>query len=63
MDLETRIPAGFLEGLTSLVPSVSGLNLESMVERAMRDRPSNASKGALISLDTDGGKRVEVFLE
>jgi len=26
--LETRIPAGFLSGLTTMVPAVGGLNLE-----------------------------------
>ena len=26
--LETRIPAGFLSGLTALVPAVTGFNLE-----------------------------------
>ena len=26
--LETRIPAGFLQGLSALVPQASGLNLE-----------------------------------
>uniref|UniRef100_A0A7S3QYG1 Isocitrate lyase n=1 Tax=Dunaliella tertiolecta TaxID=3047 RepID=A0A7S3QYG1_DUNTE len=60
--LETRIPAAFLSGLTALVPNVSGLNLESMIERALRDR-TLGSKEALVSVDAGSNNRLEVFLE
>ncbi|KAF8057118.1 Dml [Scenedesmus sp. PABB004] len=36
--LETRIPAGFIGGLTALIPQVAGVNFEEMVEAAMGDR-------------------------
>lgn len=36
--LETRIPAGFIGGLTALVPQVAGVNFEEMVEAAVGEK-------------------------
>lgn len=38
MKLETRIPAGFIGGLTALVPQVAGVNFEEMVEAAVGEK-------------------------
>jgi len=38
MKLETRIPAGFIGGMTALIPQVAGVNFEEMVEAALGDK-------------------------
>jgi hypothetical protein len=61
--LETRIPAGFLQGL-SMIPAVSGLNLEAVIGRALREQRGDAGRGRpLISTPVGSGDLLEVFLE
>ncbi|GIL77225.1 hypothetical protein Vretimale_3094 [Volvox reticuliferus] len=61
--LETRIPAGFLNGLTALVPQVSGFNIEALLEQAMGPGAVRPQPGQpLISIPT-GNDVVQIFLE
>ncbi|WIA13774.1 hypothetical protein OEZ85_007324 [Tetradesmus obliquus] len=58
--LETRIPAGFIGGMTALIPQVAGVNFEEMVEAAMGES-LDLSKPLL---DYESGNDViTVFLE
>ncbi|GFH29018.1 uncharacterized protein HaLaN_27604, partial [Haematococcus lacustris] len=60
--LETRIPSDFLSGLAALVPAVSGLNLEAVLERAMRERIGGDTATPLASFPTGSGDLIQVFL-
>ncbi|GFR41987.1 hypothetical protein Agub_g2667 [Astrephomene gubernaculifera] len=61
--LETRVPAGFLNGLTALVPQVAGFNIEALLDQALGpggvlpppDQP-------LLNLAT-GSDKIQIFLE
>lgn len=62
--LDVRIPAGFLEGLTNIIPGVAGLNIKSMLDEAVGDLTGNLEKGnKLIDINNRIGDRIEVFLE
>ena len=60
--LDVRIPAGFLEGLTSIIPGLGGVNVMEMLENASLE--STHEKGNLL-LDFNGtmGDRIQVFVE
>ncbi|GLI59486.1 hypothetical protein VaNZ11_001371 [Volvox africanus] len=61
--LETRVPAGFLNGLTALIPQVSGFNIEALLEQAMGPGAVRPQPGQpLISIPT-GNDIVQIFLE
>ncbi|GIL63708.1 hypothetical protein Vafri_17595 [Volvox africanus] len=61
--LETRVPAGFLNGLTALIPQVSGFNIEALLEQAMGPEAVRPQAGQpLISIPT-GNDMVQIFLE
>lgn len=57
--LDVRIPAGFLEGLTNIVPALGGINIKELMDDAAGE------VGGKLLLDfVDGmGDRIEVFLE
>ncbi|XP_023528361.1 uncharacterized protein LOC111791303 [Cucurbita pepo subsp. pepo] len=57
--LDVRIPAGFLEGLTNIVPALGGVNIKELMDDAAGE------VGGKLLLDfVDGmGDRIEVFLE
>ncbi|KAJ9513352.1 hypothetical protein QJQ45_001394 [Haematococcus lacustris] len=59
--LETRIPSDFLSGLAALVPAVSGLNLEAVLERAMRERIGGDTATPLASFPTGSGDLIQVL--
>lgn len=62
--LDVRIPAGFLEGLTNIIPGVAGLNLKSMLDEAAGNLTGNLEKGKkLIDINNRIGDRIEVYLE
>eukprot|EP00199_Chlamydomonas_sp_CCMP681_P000492 CAMPEP_0119108704 /NCGR_PEP_ID=MMETSP1180-20130426/15613_1 /TAXON_ID=3052 ORGANISM="Chlamydomonas cf sp, Strain CCMP681" /NCGR_SAMPLE_ID=MMETSP1180 /ASSEMBLY_ACC=CAM_ASM_000741 /LENGTH=478 /DNA_ID=CAMNT_0007094355 /DNA_START=102 /DNA_END=1538 /DNA_ORIENTATION=- len=58
--LETRIPSNFMAGVAALVP---GVNLESVVERALRERTQASDSGALVEIPAGSGDLLQVFLE
>ncbi|GLC42609.1 hypothetical protein PLESTB_001118600 [Pleodorina starrii] len=61
--LETRVPAGFLNGITALVPQVSGFNIEALLEQAMGPGAARPQPGQpLLSIPT-GNDIVQIFLE
>ncbi|KAG2454848.1 hypothetical protein HYH02_000680 [Chlamydomonas schloesseri] len=61
--LETRVPAGFLNGLSALVPQVSGLNIQSMLEQAMGPGGVLPQPGQpLVNLNS-GRDNIQIFLE
>lgn len=58
--LETRIPAGFLGGVTALIPQVAGMNLEALMEQALGEK-WDLSK-PILNLNS-GSDVVQIFLE
>ncbi|GLT90589.1 hypothetical protein SLE2022_085140 [Rubroshorea leprosula] len=56
--LDVRIPAGFLEGITNIVPALGGVNLKELLEDA-------TDEGGKLLLDFNDtmGDRIQVFLE
>ncbi|KAH9302079.1 hypothetical protein KI387_013662, partial [Taxus chinensis] len=62
--LDVRIPAGFLEGATNIIPGFAGLNLKSILDEAASGEKGNLEKGKkLIDINDRIGDRIEVFLE
>ncbi|KAJ7979072.1 2,3-dimethylmalate lyase [Quillaja saponaria] len=57
--LDVRIPAGFLEGITNIVPALGGVNLKELVDGAAGE------VGGKLILDFNDtiGDRIQVFLE
>ncbi|KAG0475945.1 hypothetical protein HPP92_012786 [Vanilla planifolia] len=57
--LDVRIPAGFLEGLASIIPGMGGLNIMELLENASLE--SSTEKGKLL-IDFNGtmGDRIQV---
>lgn len=61
--LDVTIPAGFLEGLTNIIPGVAGLNLKSMLVEAAGNLTGNLESGKkLIDINNRIGDRIEVYL-
>ena len=59
--LETRFPAGFLNGIAAFVPQVAGMDLEGLL-RGAKGGDWDASR-PLLAEELAGGDRVEVFVE
>ncbi|CAH9142805.1 unnamed protein product [Cuscuta epithymum] len=57
--LDIRIPAGFLEGITNIVPALVGVNLKELLDNTSFD---DGGKQLLDFKDTMGD-RIQVFLE
>lgn len=57
--LDIRIPAGFLEGFTNLVPALGGVNLKALLE----DATSEMGGKLLLDFNDSMGDRIQVFLE
>ncbi|PON95558.1 Pyruvate/Phosphoenolpyruvate kinase-like domain containing protein [Trema orientale] len=57
--LDVRIPAGFLEGVTNIVPALGGVNLKELLDDAAYE------PGGKLLLDFNDtiGDRIQVFLE
>ncbi|KAI0528915.1 hypothetical protein KFK09_001459 [Dendrobium nobile] len=60
--LDIRIPAGFLEGMSSIIPGLGGVNLMELLENASQE--STTEKGKLL-LEFNGtmGDKIQVFVE
>ncbi|KAK9903591.1 hypothetical protein WJX75_009441 [Coccomyxa subellipsoidea] len=57
--LETRLPAGFIDAIATVVPQVAGIDLEELIQQTQagwtRDKP-------VADFET-GGERVQIFLD
>lgn len=60
--LDVRIPAGFLEGMASIIPGLGGVNVVELLENASKE--SSPEKGKLL-LEFNGaiGDKIQVFVE
>ncbi|CAA7404627.1 unnamed protein product [Spirodela intermedia] len=63
--LDIRIPAGFLEGATKIIPGLAGVNIMDMLEDAAKDVVVDGSQVGKVLLDIDDarGDRIQVFVE
>ncbi|ERN20095.1 hypothetical protein AMTR_s00066p00035120 [Amborella trichopoda] len=62
--LDVRIPAGFLEGITNIVPGLGGVNLKAMLYEAANEGNGNHQRGKkLLDFKDRMGDQIQVFLE
>ncbi|KAI8537676.1 hypothetical protein RHMOL_Rhmol09G0042600 [Rhododendron molle] len=57
--LDVRIPAGFLEGITNIVPALVGVNIKALLD----DAALEVGGKQLLDFNDTGGDRIQVFLE
>ncbi|KAF3543937.1 hypothetical protein DY000_02002379 [Brassica cretica] len=57
--LDVRIPAGFLEGVTNIVPALGGVNLKQLMD----DAADEVGGKLLLDFKDAAGDRIQVFLE
>ncbi|AEC10220.1 unnamed protein product [Arabidopsis thaliana] len=57
--LDVRIPAGFLEGVTNIVPALGGVNLKQLMD----DAADEVGGKILLDFKDTAGDRIQVFLE
>ncbi|XP_047308057.1 2,3-dimethylmalate lyase isoform X2 [Impatiens glandulifera] len=57
--LDIRIPAGFLDGLTNIVPALGGVNIKAM----LNDASLEVGGKAILDFKDTMGDRIQVFLE
>ncbi|KAL9261286.1 2,3-dimethylmalate lyase-like protein [Drosera capensis] len=56
--LDVRIPAGFLDGITNIVPALGGVNIKELLNNTAAE-----SGGKLLDFQDSMGDRIQVFLE
>ncbi|KAI3688359.1 hypothetical protein L1987_82071 [Smallanthus sonchifolius] len=57
--LDVRIPAGFLDGITNIVPALGGLNIKELLD----DASLEVGGKLLLDFNDSRGDRIQVFLE
>ncbi|XP_048234551.1 2,3-dimethylmalate lyase isoform X2 [Ricinus communis] len=57
--LDVRIPAGFLEGITDIVPALGGVNIKEL----LKDAAEEVGGKLLLDFNDTIGDRIQVFLE
>ncbi|CAI0397210.1 unnamed protein product [Linum tenue] len=57
--LDVRIPAGFLDGITNIVPALGGVNIKELLDQASGE----AGGKLLLDFNDTVGDRIQVFLE
>ncbi|KAL8256341.1 hypothetical protein R6Q59_031408 [Mikania micrantha] len=57
--LDVRIPAGFLDGITNIVPALGGVNLKALLD----DASYKVGGKLLLEFNDSRGDRIQVFLE
>ncbi|KAL2456933.1 Phosphoenolpyruvate carboxylase family protein [Forsythia ovata] len=57
--LDIRIPAGFLDGITNIVPALGGVNIKALLDDAV----SEVGGKQLLDFSDTMGDRIQVFLE
>ncbi|KAM0947184.1 putative 2,3-dimethylmalate lyase [Dioscorea sansibarensis] len=62
--LDIRIPAGFLEGISNIIPGLGGRNIIEMLEDASVDVNDGTERGkVLLDFNDTMGDRIQVFVE
>ncbi|XP_078433212.1 phosphoenolpyruvate carboxylase family protein [Wolffia australiana] len=63
--LDIRVPAGFLEGATKIIPGLAGVNIMEMLEDVGKDVIIDGSQVGKVLLDINDarGDRIQVFVE
>ncbi|KAL8481060.1 hypothetical protein ACS0TY_027551 [Phlomoides rotata] len=57
--LDVRIPAGFLEGITNIVPALGGINIKGLMDDAALEEGGKQ----LLDFNDTMGDRIQVFIE
>ncbi|XP_074322590.1 uncharacterized protein LOC141659564 isoform X2 [Apium graveolens] len=57
--LDVRIPAGFLDGITNIVPALGGINIKALMD----DAALEVGGKLLLDFNDSRGDRIQVFLE
>ncbi|KAM7260390.1 hypothetical protein ACFE04_016131 [Oxalis oulophora] len=57
--LDLRIPAGFLEGITNIVPALGGVNIKGLLD----DAAEEVGGKLLLDFNDSRGDRIQLFLE
>nr|GEZ77975.1 pyruvate/phosphoenolpyruvate kinase [Tanacetum cinerariifolium] len=57
--LDVRIPAGFLDGITNIVPALGGVNIKALLD----DASFEVGGKLLLDFNDSMGDRIQVFLE
>lgn len=57
--LDVRIPAGFLDGITNIVPALGGINIKALLD----DAALEIGGKLLLDFNDSRGDRIQVFLE
>ncbi|KAL2249430.1 uncharacterized protein LOC105166486 [Sesamum indicum] len=57
--LDVRLPAGFLEGITNIVPALGGINIKELLDDAALEEGGKQ----LLDFNDTMGDRIQVFLE
>ncbi|XP_078165532.1 phosphoenolpyruvate carboxylase family protein [Carex rostrata] len=62
--LDVRIPAGFLEGMSRIIPGLAGVNIMEMLEDAPIDADGSSQSGKiLLDFNDAAGDRIQVLVE
>ncbi|KAK1295100.1 Petal death protein [Acorus calamus] len=62
--LDMRVPAGFLEGITNIVPGLMGVNIKEMLDDAAVEADGSPQRGkVLLDFNDTLGDRIQVFIE
>ncbi|PKI62345.1 hypothetical protein CRG98_017271 [Punica granatum] len=57
--LDVRIPAGFLDGITNIIPALGGVNIKELLAEAAGEEGGKL----LLDFKDTMGDRIQVFLE
>jgi len=65
VQLETRLPANFLDGLEWMIPSVAGVDLKQLLgDVDLSGAVGGGGDGSRLVLDThQGGQHIQIFLD
>ncbi|OAY80359.1 2,3-dimethylmalate lyase [Ananas comosus] len=62
--LDVSIPAGFLEGMSRIIPGLAGVNIMELLTNAPEDEVSGSQSGkVLLDFNDAMGDRIQVFVE
>ena len=62
VQVETRLPAGFLRGVEAWIPEVAGVDLEGLLQQMTGQETPRDPKRPVLDIDVDGD-RVQVYVE
>ncbi|KAL6651004.1 hypothetical protein ACP70R_009929 [Stipagrostis hirtigluma subsp. patula] len=61
--IDARIPAGFLEGMTRVIPGLAGANIMERLRNAPFDADNPQNGQVLLDFEDGMGDRIQVFIE